>query len=101
MFREQAIEIADVFGTAAEQQRGSKASATVAGTEKRMDLEFRTLKLKARGAVVGGDIDAALLDSELDRARYDGWQLVSAWGAHMDQTARYFVMVLCREARRR
>lgn len=64
--------------------------------------EYRTMQLRARGRIVGGEVDAAVLEAELNRVSHDGWNLVSAFGTAMDQgTSRYFVMVLARPVRRR
>lgn len=65
-------------------------------------FEYRTMQLRARGRIVGGEVDAAVLEAELNRVSHDGWSLVSAFGTAMDQgTSRYFVMVLARPVRRR
>ncbi len=66
-----------------------------------MQLEFRTMQVRARGRLAGGEVDVAVLEAELNRVACDGWQLASGFGTLLDRgTGRYFVMVLCRQRKR-
>ncbi len=66
-----------------------------------MNVEYRTVTLRARSKIVGSDLDAAVLDNELRRHHADGWQLVSAFNSKIQDTteSRYFVLFMCRHRR--
>jgi hypothetical protein len=65
-----------------------------------VNVEYRTLTLRARSRIIGSDLDAAVIDNELRRAGNDGWQLVTAMNSRFDDAAnRYFVLVMCRHRR--
>jgi hypothetical protein len=66
-----------------------------------VNVEYRTVTLRARSRIPGSDLDAAVLDNELRRAGADGWQLVTAVSSRMGEVtpSRYFVLVMCRHRR--
>jgi hypothetical protein len=45
--------------------------------------EYRSLKFQAKGFFVGGRVDIAQLDTELNQLGAQGWELVSVFDSNM------------------
>ena len=64
-----------------------------------MQWEYRTVKLEAKGWLMGGRVDEGQLDNMLNELGRSGWELVSAFDTNMNQGQTRDVLVIFKRPR--